>query len=234
MLVLSRSLHGFTPEAEKDLSHCPFCKLQPCRKTGIWISGVARESPELSSDIWACKCLGGETPRLWIRLGQSPSECKDAGALRMLARGCWQSFVLGQRFMWIGSLLHQSCQHQWVVCLFFTYFLKCLFLIFFSCRSNVAEGSLYFGICCSNQCSAVYSRGTILIHEALHFSMRSSGSNFAELSLFTLQSISEALFYNAILSTYYIFCFSMSTLNIQWAPKCINKKVQINKKENKI
>lgn len=38
--------------------------------------------------------------------------------------------------------------------------------------------------------------------------------------------MSEALFYNARLLRYYIFFFTVSTLNIQWAPKCINKRIQ--------
>lgn len=60
----------------------------------------------------------------------------------------------------------------------------------------MAEGSLYFGIYCCSQYSAVYSRGTTLIEEGLCFSMRLSGFNFAELSLFTCSQKGQPCFEN--------------------------------------
>lgn len=123
VLVLRRSLHIFIPEAEKDLSHSLFCKLQPSGKTVIWISRVAKENPEPWSDIQDKKCLEDEAPWPWIWLGQSTSEWEDAAAPWLLVRGCWQSFVLGQHFIWINSLLQQNWQHR-VVCLEDHLFLK--------------------------------------------------------------------------------------------------------------
>lgn len=114
--------------------------------------------------------------------------------------GCWQRDA--------GSALCQDISYGWIHCsskagsiidlsaLGITYFLKCLFLIFFSCKNNQAEGSLYFGYCCCSQYRAVYSRGTILIHEGLYFSMRSLGFNFVDLSLFTCCQEGQLYFEN--------------------------------------
>lgn len=88
-MVLRRSLCGFTPEAEKNLSQSLYCRLHPYRKNVICISGVVKDSPEIWGDIWASSALKMKSQDFEFDLGRAPQSVGAGGALRMLARRCW-------------------------------------------------------------------------------------------------------------------------------------------------
>lgn len=90
----------------RDLSHSLFCKLQPSRKTVMWISRVAKESRNSGVTFKIRSALKMKLHDLEFDLGRA---LQNGRMQRHL--GCWQGGA-GSPLFHMDSLLQQNWQHH--------------------------------------------------------------------------------------------------------------------------